>query len=79
MISDVLPVLSRCGALRMGEQKEPAMTQNIVSLNLTDEDLTTIDEGLAVLEQKLAPLIGLSPRPTTFPLGNKSFRFAVRR
>lgn len=55
------------------------MTQNIVSLNLTDEDLTTIDEGLAVLEQKLAPLIGLSPRPTTFPLGNKSFRFAVRR
>ncbi|MGH8589425.1 MAG: hypothetical protein ACREXX_08865 [Gammaproteobacteria bacterium] len=37
------------------------MAQNIISLNFTDADLTTIDEGLAVLKQKLAPLTGLSP------------------
>ncbi len=37
------------------------MAQNIVSLNFTDAELTTIDEGLALLEQKLVPLIGLSP------------------
>jgi len=30
------------------------MAQNIISLNFTDADLTTIDEGLALLEQKLA-------------------------
>lgn len=37
------------------------MSRNIISLNLTDADLTAIGEALAVLEQKLAPLVGLSP------------------
>ena len=37
------------------------MTQNIISLSFTDADLTTIDEALALLEQKLAVLVGLSP------------------
>jgi hypothetical protein len=38
------------------------MAQNIISLNFSDADLTTIDEALALLEQKLAPLTGLSPK-----------------
>jgi len=53
------------------------MTQNLISLNLTDADLTTIDEGLAVLEQKLAPLTGLSPdvRRGLVKMGDKSEAF----
>ena len=35
------------------------MAQNIISLNFTDPDLTIIDEALALLEQQLAPLVGL--------------------
>jgi hypothetical protein len=37
------------------------MAQNIISLNFTDPDLTTIDEALALVEQKLTALVGLSP------------------
>ena len=37
------------------------MSQNIISLSFTDVDLTLIDEALALLEQKLAALVGLSP------------------
>ena len=53
------------------------MTQNLISLNLTDADLTAIDEGLAVLEQKLAPLTGLSPdvRRGLVKMGDKSEAF----
>ncbi|MGH8563718.1 MAG: hypothetical protein ACREXW_06355 [Gammaproteobacteria bacterium] len=35
------------------------MAQNIISLNYTDADLTTIDEGLALLKQS-------SPRSPAF-------------
>jgi len=53
------------------------MAQNIISLNYTDADLTTIDEGLAVLEQKLAPLTGLSPdvRRGLVKMGDRSEAF----
>jgi hypothetical protein len=54
------------------------MTQNIISLNLTDTELTTIDEALAHLEQKLAPLlVGLSPeeRRGLVKMGDKSESF----
>ena len=53
------------------------MAQNIISLSFTDADLTTIDEGLAVLEQKLAPLTGLSPdvRRGLVKMGDKSEAF----
>jgi hypothetical protein len=53
------------------------MAQNIISLNFTDADLTTIDEGLALLEQKLAPLTGLSPdvRRGLVKMGDKSEAF----
>ena len=37
------------------------MTQNIISLHFTDADLTAIDEALALVEQKLTALVGLSP------------------
>ena len=37
------------------------MTQNIISLNFTDADLTAVDEARALLEQKLAALVGLLP------------------
>jgi hypothetical protein len=53
------------------------MTQNIISLNFTDADLTTIDEGLDLLEEKLAPLTGLSPdvRRGLVKMGDKSEAF----
>ena len=53
------------------------MSQNIISLGFTDADLTAIDEAFAVLEQKLAPLIGLSPdeRRGLVKMGDKSEAF----
>jgi hypothetical protein len=53
------------------------MTQNMISLNLTDADLTGIDEALAVLEQRLAPLVGLTPdeRRGLVKMGEKSETF----
>jgi hypothetical protein len=53
------------------------MTQNIISLSFTDADLTTIDEALALLEQKLAALIGLSPeeRRGLVKMGDRSEAF----
>ena len=53
------------------------MSQNIVSLNFTDADLTAIDEALVLLEQKLTPLIGLSPeeRRGLVKMGDKSEAF----
>ena len=53
------------------------MTQNIISLNFTDADLTTIDEALALLEQKLAALVGLSPdeRRGLVKMGDQSEAF----
>jgi len=58
-------------------REETPMTQNIVSLNFTDADRTAIDEALAVLEQKLAPLIGLTPdeRRGLVKMGEKSETF----
>ncbi len=53
------------------------MSQNIISLNLTDADLSTIDQALALLEEKLAPLTGLSPeaRRGLVKMGDKSEAF----
>ncbi len=53
------------------------MAQNIISLNLTDADLSAIDQALALLEEKLTPLIGLSPevRRGLVKMGDKSEAF----
>ena len=53
------------------------MAQNIVSLNITDADLTAVDEALAILDQKLGPLVGLSPevRRGLVKMGDKSEAF----
>ena len=53
------------------------MAQNIISLSFTDPELTIIDEGLALLEQKLTPLTGLSPdvRRGLVKMGDKSEAF----
>ena len=53
------------------------MTQNIISLSFTDADLTTIDEALPLLEQKLAALVGLSPdeRRGLVKMGDRSEAF----
>ena len=53
------------------------MTQNIISLSFTDADLTAIDEALALLEENLAPLSGLSPevRRGLVKMGDKSEAF----
>lgn len=37
------------------------MTQNLISLNLSEADLMAVDSALAVLEEKLSGLISLSP------------------
>ncbi|WP_158883744.1 hypothetical protein [Rhodanobacter sp. L36] len=54
------------------------MSQNLVSLTLTPEQLTAIDAALTVLESNLAGLIALQPsqRRELFKMGEKSEQFA---
>lgn len=53
------------------------MTQNMVSLHLTSEDLAAVDAALATLEEKLATLVELSvdERRTLTKMGEKSEAF----
>ena len=53
------------------------MTQNLVSLHLTDDDLAAIDTALETLEQKLATLVELSvdERRALTKMGEKSEAF----
>jgi hypothetical protein len=53
------------------------MTQNLISLNFSEADLAAIDGALAVLEDKLAGLIALTPeqRRSLAKMGDKSEAF----
>ncbi len=50
------------------------MSQNLVSLNFTADDLAALDAALSTLEQKFAPLIKLSidDRRSLTKMGEKS-------
>jgi hypothetical protein len=39
------------------------MTQNLVSLTLTDAQLEAVDQALAALENQLVELVALTPAP----------------
>jgi len=51
------------------------MSQNLVSLNLTDVQLTAVDTALTELETQLAGLIALPQRVGYKAMGNKSEAF----
>ncbi len=53
------------------------MSQNIVSLNFSDADLAAIDDALATLEQKFAPLLELASdeKRSLAKMGGKSEAF----
>ena len=51
------------------------MSQNLVSLNLTDAQLTAIDSALTELEAQLAGLIALPHKKSYKQMGNKSEAF----
>jgi len=57
------------------------MSQNLVSLNLTDAQLTAIDAALTELETQLVGLIALGPdkRVSLKKMGPKSEAFVARR
>lgn len=53
------------------------MSQNLVSLTFTDEQLTAVDAALAAVESNFATLISLLPaqRRTLYKMGDKSEAF----
>ena len=51
------------------------MSQNLVSLNLTDAQLTAVDTALTELETQLAGLIALPNKKPYKKMGNKSVEF----
>jgi len=53
------------------------MSQNLIDMNLTSENLGAIDDALAVIEQQLSSLIGLTPvlRRELTKMGDKSEAF----
>jgi hypothetical protein len=55
----------------------PLMSQNLIALNLTPDDIAAIDAALATLESRLAGLVELSPeeRRSLAKMGDKSEAF----
>ena len=53
------------------------MSQNLIALNLTADDIAAIDAALATLETRLAALVELSPdeRRSLAKMGDKSEAF----
>ena len=53
------------------------MSQNLIDMNLTSENLGAIDDALAVIEEQLSSLIGLTPvlRRELTKMGGKSEAF----
>ena len=53
------------------------MSQNLISLNWTDEDLVAIDEALSILETRMSALLSLQPdeRRALAKMGDKSEAF----
>lgn len=53
------------------------MSQNLISLNFTDEQLTAVDAALAAIESNFATLMSLQPaqRRGLYKMGEKGVRF----